>query len=305
MLRGPDFFIVGAPKCGTTAMTDYLGQHPEIGMCAQKETQHFATDLYPRFEIRSRHEWLTQDEYMKLFEGAQNRKRLGEASVWYLYSSAAPREINEFSPAADIIVMLRNPLQALPSLHSQFVFMGIEPVEDFERALDLDEERERDGAPKGFPPHSYRSAVRYSEQLKRYLDVFGRDRVHVVIYDRFRERTLDEYRATCEFLRVNPSFTPEISVVNPNKRVRSRALRNLAERTPEPLRQVIHVGTSQRLRRRTGLALRRLNTRFEPREPVRDQVMQSLRPLVAREVSELRALLGVDLSFWLDQSPGQ
>ncbi len=149
MLRGPDFFIVGAPKCGTTAMTDYLGQHPEIGMCAQKETQHFATDLYPRFEIRSRHEWLTQDEYMKLFEGAQNRKRLGEASVWYLYSSAAPREINEFSPAADIIVMLRNPLQALPSLHSQFVFMGIEPVEDFERALDLDEERERGRSTKG------------------------------------------------------------------------------------------------------------------------------------------------------------
>ena len=199
--------------------------------------------------------------------------------------------------------MLRNPLQALPSLHSQFVFVGIEPVEDFERALDLDEERERSGAPQGFPPNSYRSAVRYSEQLKRYFDLFGRERVHVVIYDRFRERTQNEYRATCEFLGVDPNFTPEISVVNPNKRARSRALRDLVERTPEPLRRVLHASTSQSLRRRTGRALQRMNTRFEPREPVRDEVMQSLHPLVAHEVSELRALLGLDLSFWLDQSP--
>ena len=302
MLRGPDFFIVGAPKCGTTAMTDYLGQHPEIGMCAEKETQHFATDLYPRFGLKRVNRWRTQDEYLKLFEGAQDRKRIGEASVWYLYSSAAPREIIEFSPAADIIVMLRNPLQALPSLHSQFVFVGIEPVEDFERALDLDEERERSGAPQGFPPSSYRSAVRYSEQLKRYLDVFGRERVHVVIYDSFRERTQDEYRATCEFLDVDPDFTPEISVVNPNKRARSRTLRDLLERTPEPLRRVLHASTSQGLRRRTGRALKRMNTRFEPREPVRDEVMHSLRPLVAREVSELRALVGVDLSFWLERA---
>jgi hypothetical protein len=80
-----------------------------------------------------------------LFAGTQGRKRIGEASVWYLYSSVAPREINQFSPEADIIVMLRNPFEALPSLHSQFVFVGIEPVEAFEEALALDEERERAG----------------------------------------------------------------------------------------------------------------------------------------------------------------
>lgn len=88
-----------------------------------------------------------------LFEGAQGRKRIGEASVWYLYSSAASREINQFSPEADPIVMLRNPFEALPSLHSQFVFVGIEPVEDFEEALAPDEERERAGT----PPHSRRA----------------------------------------------------------------------------------------------------------------------------------------------------
>jgi hypothetical protein len=298
-LRGPDFFIVGAPKCGTTAMTDYLGQHPEVGMCERKETQQFATDLHPRFK-RWDGRWSTQDEYRRLFKGVQDRKRLGEASVWYLYSSAAPREIKYFCPAADIIAMLRNPSEMLPSLHSQFLVQAIEPVESFERALALDEERERSGAPHGFVPRSYRSAAQYAEQLRRYIDVFGRDKVHVIIYDGFRDRTLDTYRATCEFLGVDPGFVPEIRVVNPNKRVRSRTLRNFQQRTPAPVRGVLHVATPRALRRKTGSIITRWNTSVEPREPVPDRVAKSLRPLVAREVSELRGLLGVDLSFWLE-----
>ena len=302
MLRGPDFFVVGAPKAGTTAMADFLGQHPEIGMCDRKETQYFAVDLYPRLEVK-RGGPPTRSEYLKLFEGVQDKKRLGEASVWYLYSPAAPHEISEFTSTADIIAMLRNPLEMLPSLHSQFVFQGIEPVEDFERALALDEERESSGAPRGFPPHSYRSAVRYSQQLRRYIDVFGRDRVHVIIYDAFRDRPLDTYRTTCQFLGVDATFTPEIGIVNPNKRVRSKRLRNLVERTPEPLRKALHPVTSQSLRQRTAVVLMRWNARIEPREPMRNRVAQSLSPMVAREISELRALLGIDLSFWLDWTP--
>jgi hypothetical protein len=309
-LRGPDFFIVGAPKCGTTAMADYLGQHPEVGMAASKEKHYFGSDLHPRLarrqdrrpRPRQKQDWFDQrwDEYLGLFAEVQDRKRLGEASVWYLYSSRAAREIKDFSSQADIIVMLRNPLEMLPSLHSQFVHVGIEPVEDFERALALDEERERSGTPRGFPPHSYRSAVRYADQVRRYLDVFGRDRVHVIIYDEFRDRTPDVYRATCEFLGVDPSYVPEIEVVNPNKRVRSRALRRFVWEPPETLRGVLHAVTSESTRVRVGTALKRWNTKFIARGAPPDHITESLRPLVAREVRELRELLGVDVAFWLE-----
>jgi hypothetical protein len=301
IVRRPDFFIVGAPKCGTTAMADYLAQHPEIGMCERKETQHFATDLYPRFGVEDGEVWRTTDEYLSLFAGAQDARRIGEASVWYLYSSRAAGLIKEFSPESDIIVMLRNPFDALPSLHSQFVFVGIEPVEDLARALALDPERERNGAPKRFPPRSYRSAARYSEQLARYLDVFGEDRVHVIIYDAFRDRTADVYRQTCESLGVDPDFAPEIRVVNPNKRVRSRVVRTLGRQTPEPLRNVIHATTSQRLRRRASTILKEWNTRFEAREPLPEDVERSLRPLVEHEVVALERMLGLDLGSWLDR----
>lgn len=300
MPRRPDFFIVGAPKCGTTALTDYLAQHPQVGMCERKETQYFAFDLYPAFGRATDRPWISQDEYLSLFSEAQDKVRIGEASVWYLYSAAAPREISEFSPEAKIIVMVRNPLEAVPSLHSQFVFVGIEPVEDLEEALALDGERERLGTPPFFPPRSYRSAARYSEQLERYLSVFGRDRVQVIVYDDFRRDTLEVYRRTCEFLDIDRDFVPRLEIVNPNKRVRSRGLRNLVRYPPPPLRRAFHRISSKRFRRQAGSLLTRLNTRFEPRPPVPPAVAESLRPLVADEVTALEALVDLDLRSWLD-----
>ncbi|MGH2952439.1 MAG: sulfotransferase [Solirubrobacterales bacterium] len=297
---GPDFLLIGAPKCGTTAMADFLGQHPEIGMCPHKESHHFATDLYPRMWVKPGARPPTRDEYLGYFEGLEGRRRRGEASVWYLYSSTAAREIKEFCPEADILVMLRNPVEMLPSLHSQFVFVGLEPEPDFERALALDDERERAGTPPGFPPRSYRSAVRYGEQLRRYLDLFGRERVHAIVYDRFRDDTAGAFRDTCAVLGVDSSFSPAFEVVNPNKRPRSRAMSRLIGRPPQPFRRMMHAVSSQEWRRRGGAVLRRWNTRFEERPPVAPAVIEPLRPLIAEQVGELRALLGIDLDAWLD-----
>jgi hypothetical protein len=298
MTRGPDFFIVGAPKCGTTAMADYLAQHQELGMAARKETHFLVGDLAPRLALRPGPR-LSRDDYMSMFATVQDRRRLGEASVWYLYSPTAAREIERFCPEAQIIIMLRNPVEMLPSLHSEFVHQVIEPVDDFETALSLDEERIRSGTPTGFPPHSYRDAVRYAEQVERYLEVFGRERVHVIIYDDFRDDPLAAFRSTCEFLGVNADFAPEIKVVNPNRRTRSRHLQRLVRKPPPRLRALLHSVTSQSFRRRTSALLRRLNRTPVPRDPLPAQVAESLRPEVEREVAALGELLDLDLSRWL------
>jgi len=312
-LRGPDFFLVGAPKSGTTAMAKYLGEHPEIGMAARKEVHYFGTDLHPRMVRRKRltrtlgrwdpgREAGAHEHYLRLFSAVQGRRRLGEASVWYLYSRTAAVEIAEFAPDAQIIAMIRNPIEMLPSLHSQLVRVGIEPVEDFAEALALDEERERSGAPQGFAPRSYRSAVRYSEQIKRYLDVFGTNNVSVILYEDFRDHTLDVYRRACRFLGVDSAFVPDLAVVNPNRRVRSRAVRRLIWQPPDALRRLLRSTVSQPTRIRIGAALKRWNTRPVRREPAPADVVRSLRPIVAEEADELGALLGIDLSFWLEGS---
>ena len=84
-LEGPDFFIVGAPKCGTTAMADYLGQHPEIGMCPRKETHVFATDLYDRLGGQERPAAAEPGAVPQLFAGLQEephaRRGFGLAPV--------------------------------------------------------------------------------------------------------------------------------------------------------------------------------------------------------------------------------
>lgn len=186
----------------------------------------------------------------------------------------------------------------LPSLHSQFVFVGIEPVEDFAAAFRLDPERERSGAPPGFPPRSYRSAVRYGEQLRRYLDVFGRERLHVIVYDDFRDDTLGAYRETCRFLGVDPGFEPNIEVVNPNTRVRSRFMRRFVRRPPEWLRPALHRVTSEGARRGVARAMIRWNTSVGRRAPLSDDVASELAGEAAREARELDELLGLDVGAW-------
>ena len=293
-------------------MAQYLDQHPEIGMASRKEVHYFGADLHPRMVRRERltrtlPRWETRrgteahQHYLRLFAGVQDSKRLGEASVWYLYSSTAATEIKEFAPQAEIIAMIRNPLEMLPSLHSQLVRVGIEPVEDFGQALALDQEREQSGGPQGFAPRSYRSAVRYAEQLKRYLDVFGPEKVRVIPYEDFRDHTYDTYRGSCEFLGVDPGFVPRLAVVNPNRRVRSRAVRSLIWQPPDALRRALRATVSQPTRIRIGAALKRWNTRPVRRDPMSTEIRRSLQPLVANEVNDLRALLGIDLSSWLEE----
>lgn len=112
-MRLPHFLIVGAPKCGTTAMQQYLGEHPEIFL-AQGEPHYFGSDLAVDWGPRS---W---DEYVSLFARA-SEPVLGEKSTLYLSSSKAAEEIRQACPDVRIIVMLRNPVDMMRSLHNRSV----------------------------------------------------------------------------------------------------------------------------------------------------------------------------------------
>ena len=84
-MRRPNFFIVGAPRCGTTALWTYLKAHPEIFMSSQKELYYFDSDLRP--------EGWTQpslEQYLSNFASAGDRGLVGEATPSYLRSERAP-----------------------------------------------------------------------------------------------------------------------------------------------------------------------------------------------------------------------
>jgi len=180
----PDFFIVGAPKCGTTALYTYLAGHPDIGMSRQKEPLFFASDLGHQRNSA------TLAEYLRNFDHTTGKSRIGEASTGYLACRTAPQEIFDFNRMARIIVMMRNPIDVSHALHSERMFGGTEHIARFELAFYSQETRYL----------GYRETTRFSEQIQRYFAVFGRERVHVVLFDDFASAPGIAYEKVLSFL---------------------------------------------------------------------------------------------------------
>jgi Sulfotransferase domain len=296
-MRKPDFFIVGAPKCGTTAMTDYLKQHPEIFIPERKEIYFFGSDLLLQ---RARP---TEQEYYSYFTAAKDEKRVGEASVFYLYSSLAATEIKAFCSSARILIMLRNPIDMMYALHSQRLYSDNENIDDFEQALEAEEDRKRGlriyKKARNVVGSLYRSVAHYAQQVKRYCDVFGREQVHIVIFDDLKDDSAQVYRNTCAFLEVDTSFLPKLRIVNANKRIRSKTISNFLHYPPPAIRWLLPL-LGLRPAPHTGFEgwLKNLNTKYGPRPRIRPELRKRLLAEFEPEVQQLSELLGRDLSHW-------
>jgi len=298
----PNFFIIGAPKCGTTAMAHYLSGHPEVFM-ARKEMHGFGADL--RFGARFYRR--DPEDYLSEFNGWDGQPRAGEASVWYLYSQQAASEIHSFNPDSRIIVMLREPTEMLYSLYYQFRCDANEHLPSFERALEAEEERRlgRGVRRKTYFVQGliYRETVRYAEQMRRFFDTFGRERVHVVLYDDFASNPGNVLRRTLDFLEVKPvSFENKFRVINGNKFVRSCLLRSvltepLVRSTVLAMRPWLPAPVFNALGRAEALVWR-CNTRFARRPPLDPELRAKLKREFAPEVERLSRLLGRDLTHW-------
>jgi hypothetical protein len=300
-MRRPDFFIVGAPKCGTTALYEYLKRHPDVFMPrVAKEPTFFASDFSSDFFIRDEH------KYLSLFAAAGHKKRAGEASVWYLYSKLAAREIKSFAPFARVIILLRNPVDVLHSLHSQLFYSGYEDVEDFADALEVEADRRRGFHLPRFPQFVealfYREVVKFSDQVQRYFDIFEREQIKVIVYDDFKQDTAQVYRKTCAFLDVDPNVSVPLRVFNPNKKVRNKIVRDFTRKPPSILQGRAKEFVPLRLRKEIMWSavkvLLRFNTKYERRAPMPVDLRSRLQAEFAPEVERLSNLLGRDLRHW-------
>ncbi len=302
-IRKPDFFLVGAPKCGTTAMTHYLAAHPDIFM-AKKEMHFFGADLrFGRSFYRR-----SPQAYLEEYAARNGETRAGEASVWYLFSRTAAAEINNFNRESRIIIMLRRPAEMIYSLYHEFRFDANEHLPTFEAALDAEADRRagrRTSRATYFPQGLvYRETARYTEQVRRYFEVFGRERVHVILYDDFAANPPGACHQALRFLGLDPGrLATEFGVINGGDRtVKSTALRAILT---EPLVRATAVASRPWVPRPVFAALQnaelwlwRSNTRFEKRPPIPRALRDQLTREFAPEVERLRDLLGRDLSHW-------
>jgi len=296
----PNFFIVGAPKCGTTALYEYLRPHPRIFMSEVKEPHFFAKDLgtYPRIK--------TPEDYTRLFAASTDEHlRVGEASVYYLRSGVALKNIHAFNPAAKIIAMFRNPVDMVYSLHSQLLYWSEEIEPDFEKAWRL-QERRRQGL--DIPPGSrgafllqYREVGQFGSQVQRLLSLFPREQVKLILYDDFTASPAKVYDEVVEFLEIPHDGRSEFPRVNENKRARVAWLRQFYRKPPAVL-----LGVVRSLKQAVGaegiVAVKKrlveMNTVKERRQPLSPKFRAELVEYFREEVALLSRQMNRDLSHW-------
>jgi hypothetical protein len=288
-IRWPDTFVVGAPRCGTSAMHGYLGQHPQIYMSPRKEPLFFAPDLpgLPGDRIGEPH------AYLALFEDATDQRRIGEASPYYLYSAHASDAIGRQCQDARIIIMLRNPADMMYSMYWAWSYAGFENSPSFEAAID------REPDPAGTQARfilNYRGLTRYCEHVERYLGAFGGSRVHVVVFDDLVRDPSGAYRDVCQFLDVDLDHQPRFAL-SPFRRAASRKPRS---------RHLAHFLSSSRstpygfVGRRIAALARDATRRWGsvPPPPLRAELRRRIQREYEPEVRRLGQLIGRDLSPW-------
>ncbi len=207
-------------------------------------------------------------------------------------------------PDAKILAHLRHPVDLLYSHHHQLVYEGFQDVLDFEAAL----ERGDDGrlADADARVHSnvhlardYDRVVDFVPQLTRYFDTFGRDNVHVVLFDDLKGNPAGTYEDILEFLGVDSAFRVQFEVHNANKEVRSTRLRDMLRNPPSwlslPTRLLLPLGMRNEIKRK----VKRANTKYVERPPLSPDLRTRLTERFAPRVRDLEQLLGRNLSSWL------
>lgn len=304
----PNFFIVGAPKCGTTSLHEYLQRHPDIYMPFYKEPHYFGSDLVGSRFMQFRNK---TPKYLKLFQDVTTETRIGESSPWYLVSQNAAQEIHDYNPDAKIIMILRNPVDMMYSMWSQFRYSGNEQIEDFEEALAAEPVR-RQGQLIRRAAHCvtglfYHEMASYTKQVKRYFDVFGEENIHVIIFDDFKNDTASIYKDVLDYLKIDSTFETSFDVVNPNKEVRLEWLQKIILETGFSLMllkdRLTYLATTNAFvpyTYRTSAVKGVINayTKYEKRSPLTPELRQHILHDFESEIDDLSKLLNRDLSHW-------
>jgi hypothetical protein len=204
----PDFFLLGAPKAGTTALHSALAQHPQLYLSPVKEPKFYLCDGRPPprsgqrgpGDAHSAREWVwKRSKYEALFDAAPAGALRGESTPFYLYDRAAHRRIHADVPDAKLVVVIRDPVDRAYSNWMHLRSDGLEPIADFATAWAAEDERVRAG---WAPFWHYRRLGLYGAQLRDLAMFFSPEQVHVLRYRDLVERPAESLDAVCEFLGV-------------------------------------------------------------------------------------------------------
>ena len=293
----PNFIVIGAARCGTTALHHFLGQHPQVFMCPVKEPNFFAFDgalgdlRGPGTAQLADHSVVDREAYQALFEGVHGEAAVGEVSPRYLFSRGCAERIRRQLPDVRLIAILRHPVERAWANFIGHRKDGWETCVDFRDAFRAEPGRIAAGQSMGL----HFSAGRYAERLQEYYDRFERSRIQVHLFDDLQHDPATLLATLFDFLGVDPSFAIDTSRRhNPSGEIRNPVVRVLWQRS-EGLRRSSRRWIPQSWR---DLAYTHIMRNLERRELPRDLRAEFI-PYYRDDILRLSDLIGRDLDHWL------
>lgn len=293
--RSPHFVIAGAPKAGTTSLYKYLSQHPNIFMPAKKEPVFFCgyerRFRGPGSEVFNENLVVDEEEYLGLFSEAPAGSLTGEASTDYLSCPRSPYLLKEWNPSARVLICLRNPIERAYSEHMHLVRDMLE-TKSFRDALELEDER---AARNWIPLFWHVKRGLYYESVRRYLEVFGDQRVKVILHEDLGRSPASVVDEICEFLGVEPVPVGVAEQHNASGHPRLRRLQAFLlheNRVKSAMKGLV----PRKIRTMVKEAVLSANLR---RSAVSGEDFDYLKERFAVDVEKLQGLLEVNLGHWM------
>ncbi|MGE0473877.1 MAG: sulfotransferase [Nitrospirales bacterium] len=300
----PSFFIVGAPRCGTTTLSRCLKNHPAICFSKPKEPHYFSKlDRHVSSEI-------IQAEYVeKYFSHTKvHHQAMGEGSPSYLYSPSGLQAILAFNPGAKFIVMVRNPVESVYSFHYRLVYLMQEDQRDFQKAWDLQEARAQG---QHIPRLCHNSAMlqygevgQYGKYLEQLFEIAGPEKCKVVVFDDLKKSVLVTYKDVLTFLGLEYDGRTKFSHKMASRTYRFHWLNRMIWHPPTSIKYIRAQLEKSDLKKKKSLGhilllkLKRLNDIKRPPPPMSCHMRNVLRESFSDDIDRLGRLLNRDLSHW-------
>ncbi len=257
----PTFLLIGSMRSGSTSLMRYLGAHPHVYVPAVKEVHYF-----------DRHHERGTAWYEAHFDQAGAALAVGEGTPAYLYDEAAITRIRATLPEAQLVVIIRNPVDRAYS-HYWHVRARGQTTLDFLDELEIDNTA-------GARARHYVDRGRYLRYLRPLEAERDAGRLLVLSFEELRDEPEPTYRTVCRHVRVDPDPVPAIvgQPINGFSEFRSLHVQRFAKRLPKPA-----ANTFGRLNRKRGT--------YPP-----------LDPAVRRELSSVFESENTALTRWLGRT---
>lgn len=298
----PDFLVIGAAKSGTTALDEFLRQHPDLRLPAAREPNHFAFPGRPpnlrdhrgRSAAVVHTSVVDPQAYLESFPPSRTGTRAGETSPAYLYVPGTAERIAAVRPDMRLVVILRDPAARAFSAYQHLRREGREPL-GFGAAVAAEADRIAHGWGLLW---RYVDTGRYGQQLARYLDVFPQEQLLVLRHEDLVRTPLEVCRRVFAFIGVRPVVPIDTTGrFNVSGVPRSQLLHRLSN-PPAPVRRAVARlapdRVTDRLRRVHADATSRNLQRPEPDA----EVLAHIRGRLASDLDLLAELTGWDVSAW-------